>query len=155
MSIFKTGLQLAGGLYLGKLALGWLGNAAANRVKFTPGTAQVDWSAAGSGMMRIRWNVGLENRTGVTITVNSLDGQVFFGDIKLADVSIPKPTTLFSGQQQTVQFIIEVPMIQAIGDLVASIISNGVGTFFNKIRFKGVIRTSAVNVPLDMFIPVA
>lgn len=140
----------AGIVFVGKILIGTI----SDKLKVKPGAARVNLSSF-PAVFRVIWEMEIENKTGINVTIQHLFGEVFFGEIKLSDVSIYQPVTLFAGQNNTVEFVLEIPPITLIGDIVASIIQNGIGTFFNKIRFKGLLKTSLVNVPINMFIPIA
>lgn len=146
-------LKDAGIVGIGTFAISFLGKRLVKGIEIAPKGAKVDLSSF-PAIFRLKWNIAITNKTGITATAYQLDGEVFFGTVKLADVSIANPVTLQAGQTREVEFVIEVPPIQAIGDLIASIITNGVGAFLNKIRFKGLLKTSVLNIPLDMFIPI-
>lgn len=151
--MIKKALMWVGGISLGIWAAKAIGKGFAKGIQVQPKDAQVDLSNF-PATLRIRWNMEISNTTGITATIYSLDGEVFYGTNKLADASVANAVTLVAGEKRIVPFILDIPVIQVLGDLIANAITSGGMSLLGKIRFKGLIKTSALNIPIDMFIPI-
>lgn len=137
---------------LGIWGIAWLGKAAYNQIEVEPGKATVN-TAMLPQFLRINWTMAITNNNPVGATVYNVVGEVFYGDISVANVSVNTPVTLTPGQKKEFVVHLTINSLQLVNDVISNLANNGIfSTLFNKIRFKGTVYTDVVNVPIDTFI---
>lgn len=149
MNTIDKGLKWIGAgalIFLGAKALG---DAAMNKIEVVPGKARANTSMLPQ-YLGIEWSLFITNNNPVGIRIDNIVGEVFYRDIKVANVSTGAPVALTPGERREVVVQLTINSVQLITDIVNNIAQYGVlGVLASSIRFKGTVYTNVLNVPLD------
>lgn len=94
--------------------------------------------------------VSIQNNNTIGITVTSFVGELFYGNVKVSNVSIPLVTAVPANGMVNTILAFNVEAIQLIDDILTSLQTTGTySTLVNQLRLKGVVETSIARVNLD------
>jgi LEA14-like dessication related protein len=142
----------AGIFFIGKMAIDKLITMAYNRITYTFGRPSVDFSQLlmSPPTVRITLPMEVKNNNPLSVTVTRFDGELFYGNLKLSNISIPAPANLPANGTGTLYLTFNVQALQLINDVVSSITRTGsYTTLVNVLRLRGTLETSILRVPIE------
>lgn len=150
-------LKWAGVAFLGKLALDAAVNWFPSQFETEIGTPSVNYSAIFSANPSILVNVPVtvKNNTAVQVNVTGFDGNVFYGQVNAASVSLPYQAQLPGKGYAGFQLQFRISASRLIQDISAAMSSGGLYNLaINKIRVEGVLKTREFPpIPINMDVP--
>jgi hypothetical protein len=97
--------------------------------------------------------VSIQNNNNVGITVTSFVGELYYGTVKISNVSIPLTTAVPANGMVNTILAFNVEAAQLINDIMTSLQTTGTySTLVNQLRLKGVVETSIARVNLNTVI---
>jgi len=86
------------------------------------------------------------NENPVSVTIDAINGSMYYGAQKLADFALPAPVTLASGQTVDLTFkgILDFGQsAEAINNMIST------GNWLQSLRFKGTATSTGITLPFD------
>ena len=131
-------------------------NAAYNNISYEFVGAQFNFNQLMLGRVGVNVTFKIKNGNAVGCTVTSIEGKVSYGNLKLADVNAPLPIVVPANGEATGTVNLSLIAMTFINDIIQAF-SNGSGvysTLVNVLKFKGLLKTNIINIPLEFNIPV-
>lgn len=151
-NLVVKGLAVAGLFFISKYVVEQIINYAYNRITYSFGRPNIDWSTLSSypQRIRVRLPMTITNKNPIGVTVTSFQGELFYGATKVSDILIPNGALIPANGDATLTLNIDVVAVQVLNDILNSLSSNGTySTLVNTLRLKGNLETSLYRVPID------
>jgi LEA14-like dessication related protein len=156
-NLVVKGFAIAGLFFVSKYVVEQIINFAYNRITYSFGRPNIDWSGLASYPQRIRviLPMTITNKNPIGVTVTMFRGELFYGATKISDVIIPNGALIPANGDATLNLNIEVVAVQLLNDILNSLSSNGTySTLINTLRLKGNLETNLYRVPIDTTISI-
>ena len=152
MKNIRNILALLGIAYAGSIVFSRLGSIAYGNLKLDYGSPSFDYTRllSLSPVLGVTLPVTVENMNSFGVNITSFTGEIFYGNVKLGDVSLPLGASIPAKGGSIVALQFDITAIQLIQDLIYSFQSTGAfSTLVNKLVLKGNLETSHVRVPIN------
>lgn len=152
----KTALLLIGAGTAATILGNAVFNAAYNKISYEFVDAQFKFNQLPQGRVGVDVRIKIKNGNSVGLTVGRVEGEVRYGNLKVADVNAPLPIQIPGNGEATGTINLSIQAMSLVNDIIAAFQpGNSVyNTLVNKLKFKGIIYTNVVNIPIDINIPV-
>jgi len=143
---------IAGIVFLGKFVVDQVVKMVYNRIQYTFGRPSVDFSQLlySPPNIRVTLPMNVKNNNPIAVTVTQFTGELFYGNIKLSNISIPAPANIPANGTGTLYLTFNVQALQLINDVVSSITTTGsYTTLVNVMKLRGTLETSILRVPIE------
>jgi len=152
----KTGLILLGAGAAASMLGGAVFNAAYNKISYEFVDAQFKFNQLLQGRVGVDIRIKIKNGNSVGVTVTHVEGEVKYGNLKLSDVNLPLPIQIPANGETIGTINLSIQAMTFVSDIIAAFQpgSNVYNTLVNRLKFKGIIYTNIVNIPIDINIPV-
>jgi LEA14-like dessication related protein len=151
-NLVVKGLAVAGLFFISKYVVEQLINYAYNRITYSFGRPNIDWSTLSSypQKIRVRLPMTITNKNPIGVNVTNFQGELFYGPTKISNIFIPSGTSIPANGDATITLVIDVEAVQVLNDILNSLSSSGTySTLINVLRLKGNLETSLYRVPID------
>ena len=154
--IVQVALIGLGAATAGSVLAKGLVNAAYNNISYEFVEANFNFNQLIQGRLGVDIKIKIINHNSVGATVTNVVGTVHYGGIKVADVNTPLAITIPANGQGVGTINLSIQAMSLVNDVLAAFQpgSNLYTTLVNKLKFKGIIYTNVVNVPIEMNIPI-
>lgn len=145
-------LAWIGGFFLAKMAVEQLVSAAFNRVQYEFGNPSVNMQGLGLNPPTVRVNLPMTitNNNSVGLQVTNLVGSLYYGNVKLSDVTIPAPANIPANGAGQINLAFDVQALNVLNDIFLSLNQTGTySTLVNVLKLKGNLETNLLRVPIE------
>ncbi|MCG8332346.1 MAG: LEA type 2 family protein [Chitinophagales bacterium] len=126
------------------------GSTIMENVEVAPDSAKIKWQITNPTKVIIDIIFSVTNGNNIGGNVQGFEGELFYGAEKLGDIALSGFLTIPANSTAAVPLQAQVDITE-LPNSIANIIQGG--TLLGSIRVKGLLRTSFVNIPLDMDLP--
>lgn len=151
-NLVVKGLAIAGLFFISKYVVEQLIDYAYNRITYSFGRPNIDWSTLSSypQKIRVRLPMTITNKNPIGVNVTNFQGELFYGPTKISNIFIPNGAAIPANGDATLTLTIDVEAVQVLNDILNSLSSSGTySTLINVLRLKGNLETSLYRVPID------
>jgi hypothetical protein len=127
-------------------------NAAYSKISYTFGSPNLNYNGLLNypPIVRVNLPMTITNRNPVGVQVNRLDGELFYGSVKISDVNIVIPAQIPANGSGFLNLQFDVTAQQLIADLTqAWQTGGGYSTLVNRLVLKGIIDTNVIRIPIE------
>lgn len=149
----KTVLAIGGGLAL----IGYLAKLSVDKIienlDVQIGNPQFDSSIFDDGFIKVDIPVIISNQNPFAVNVKYFFGVVKYGDITLANVSLPIQFSVAPGTTKTINLDMDIPIFTVLDDLLSELGGGNIlDVFLNKIYLSGKLQLMGnfVDVPIQL-----
>lgn len=131
-------------------------NTVYNNISYEFVGAQFNFNQLVQGRVGVNVTFKIKNGNSVGCIVTSIEGKVTYGNLKLADVNAPLPIVVPANGEATGTVNLSLVAMTFINDIIQAFAGNTsiYSTLVNVLKFKGLLKTNIVNIPLEFNIPV-
>jgi hypothetical protein len=145
-------LAVLGVGYLASVLFSKIGQMAYGNLKLSYGSPNFDYSRllSANPVLGVSLPVTIENMNSFGVRVTSFDGELFYGGVKISNVSLPFGAEVPANGGSIVVLQFDVQALQLVQDLIYSFQNTGAfSTLVNKLVLKGNLETNHVRVPIN------